>query len=139
LTVTDNLSGLIWEKKTDDGSDHDWDDLRTWGSSSDGDSTNADGTAFTQFLVNLNNAGFAGADDWRLPTLAELQTLVSGPYPCSPCIDPIVGLTQAGFYWTATPLASDPGYAWAVSFVVGSANFNNATALYYARAVRGGL
>src|SRR5688572_19751914 len=69
-TVTDNLTRLVWEKKTaSDGtanlSDaHDADNTYTWS----GLGLNADGSAFTDFLAGLNGSCFDGQCDWRLPT-----------------------------------------------------------------------
>src|SRR5262249_55765309 len=71
-TVTDKLTGLQWEKKTDDASVHDRDDRYSWGAGGAG----AAGTAYTSFLAALNGACFAGHCDWRLPTLTELQTIL---------------------------------------------------------------
>jgi hypothetical protein len=142
-TVTDNLTGLVWEKKTDDGSVHDWDNLYTW-TASDGDLTDEDGTAFTTFLSTLNTDGFAGANDWRLPTLAELQTILlpEPAYGCTdPCIDPVFGPYTHGYrYWTATTFTGSPYLAWHSSF----SEFNYVYAVYkdhnnYVRAVRGGF
>ena len=70
-TVTDNLTGLQWEQKTNDASVHDRMNNYTWSASG----TAADGTVFTTFLDTLNTVGcFAGHCDWRLPTRAELAT-----------------------------------------------------------------
>ena len=83
-TVKDNLTGLQWEQKTDDGTVHDKDNGYAWSVAV----SDADGPAFTDFLATLNGTHFAGQCDWRLPTRAELQTILPGPYPCaSPCID----------------------------------------------------
>jgi hypothetical protein len=61
-TVTDNLTGLQWEKKTDDSTVHDKDDRYSWSAGF----AAADGTAFTTFLPVLNGgACFAGQCDWR--------------------------------------------------------------------------
>lgn len=141
-TVTDNLTGLIWEQKTDDSTEHDKDNLRSWSTSDDADSTDEDGTVFTTFLsTGLNVAGFAGANGWRLPTLAELMTLVNQPYPCatSPCIDPAFVNTQSNTYWSATTNAGDPLNAWFVDFNDGSVDLSNKATSTYARAVRAGL
>jgi hypothetical protein len=68
----------------------------------------ADGQAFTIFLAALNSGGcFAGQCDWRLPTLAELETILQAmtPSPCdtSPCIDEeVFGPTVATYYWSDT-------------------------------------
>jgi hypothetical protein len=89
-TVTDSLTGLEWEKKTDDGGVHDKDDTSTWS------------TAIV-FVRDLNNVYFSLNADWRLPTVAELQTILSEPFPCttSPCIAPIFGPTIANDdYWS---------------------------------------
>jgi hypothetical protein len=135
-TVTDNLTGLVWEKKTDDSSEHDKDNVYTWGAAENG-------TAFTVFLSSLNaGGGFAGANGWRLPTFAELQTiLLPEPYPCvtSPCIDTAFGATQSNFYWSATTLSGVPSNAWYVTFYDGGVFSDSKTDLNYVRAVRGGL
>jgi len=147
-TVTDNVTGLQWEKKTDDGGVQDRDNRYTWTDTSDGDLTDPDGTAFTVFLANLNTEPcFAGHCDWRLPKVnrggdpAELETILLAPYPCgtSPCIDPIFGPTAAGLYWSATTYASYPSYAWGVYFNDGFVFYDSKAYTYYVRAVRAGL
>ena len=160
-TVTDNFNGLVWEKKGADVDIHNFITTQTW-STVAAPPYNGDGTAFTSFLAvaatSLNEVGFAGANDWRLPTFAELQTiLLPEPYPCvsNPCVDPLfntscTGLctvtacscTYSGYYWSATTSAGAPSYAWYVSFLDGSAfTFQyllNKTTSNRVRAVRGG-
>jgi hypothetical protein len=154
-SVTDNLSGLIWEKKTaadlaaNLADPHDADNTYEWSSGAPYAGT---GTAFTGFLKGLNTgAGFLAANDWRLPTLAELESLILD-YPCkgasgsvtcvcpsTPCIDPTFGATVANAYWSRTkylPAASD---AWAVSFENQDATHSAKVSSQFVRAVRGGL
>jgi hypothetical protein len=147
-TVTDNQTGLQWEKKTDDGGVHDMSNTYTWTNTSDGDYTDPDGTAFTVFLAALNRPPcFAGHCDWRLPKVnrdgdpAELETILLAPYPCVrfPCIDPIFGPTAAFTYWSATTIAVNPALAWYVDFFSGGVGFGNKDFDRYVRAVRAGL
>jgi hypothetical protein len=92
-TITDTQTRLTWElKDAADGfanydNPHDVDNLYTWSASS----VLPDGTAFTEFLGALNtctnpygNDGFAGHCDWRLPTVAELQTIFNPDAPGCP-------------------------------------------------------
>jgi len=144
-TVTDRLTGLQWEKKTEDGTEHDKDNLYSWSAAGTG---RGNGTAFANFLSALNGGGcfatgcFAGQCDWRLPTISELQTILLGPYPCttSPCIDQAVfGPTSTSFYWSATPVATVPDYAWLASFFSGLVSGYAKGNSINVRAVRAGL
>ena len=150
-TVTDGLTGLVWELKdnldnTPNYADpHDADNYYTWSTGSN----NEDGTAFTTFLTaGLNTPGFAGANGWRLPTLAELQSIVldfactSSMCSCGtrPCIDGTFGPTQADYYWSATSYVPNPNNARNVTFFVGDLDHEwGKTSTFPVRAVRGGL
>jgi hypothetical protein len=129
--VIDNLTGLQWEQKTDDGGFHDKDDVYSWYQ------------AYADFVAPFSDTAYA-RHDWRLPTVAELQTLLSQPFPCatSPCVDGAVGLTVAGDYWSATTLADNPDYAWGVYFGnanVSAVSYGIKTINNSVRMVRGGL
>ena len=142
-TVTDNLTGLVWEKKTNLGGVHNVANFYTW-TSNDDDASDEDGTVFTNFLATLNaDPGFAGANGWRLPTVFELQTiLLADPYPCgsSPCIDATFGPTLPVSYWSTTSGAKGlPSAAWDVDFDSGCVNCHTKISTFPARAVRGGL
>ena len=145
-TVTDNLNALVWEKKTtavgsgtDFGGDrHDVDNYYTL---STGPPYAENGTAYTDFLANLNaGGGFAGANGWRLPTFIELYTLGMHPYPCAanPCIDPVFGPTRSDqTYWSSTTQAR-PDFAWVIGFDNSQGAGDKVVGLPV-RAVRGGL
>ena len=126
--VKDNITGLIWEVKTDDGSIHDKDDSYTWYD------------AQSVFIASLNAEQFGGFSDWRLPTVKELSFIVnSGTY--NPAINTTYfSNTMSFYYWSFTTHAG--GYtdsAWCVAF--GDGYVGTAYKLYmgcYVRAVRGG-
>jgi uncharacterized protein DUF1566 len=137
-TVTDNLTALQWEKKTSDATVHDKDNSYSWTDTV----TAADGTAFTTFLAGLNGAGFAGQYDWRLPTLAELASIMQPLCPTAPCIDPIFDPIGALPYWSSTSDQVTPSYAWFVIFENGfpvSGPKSILASPWGARAVRGGF
>jgi uncharacterized protein DUF1566 len=145
-TITDNQTGLIWEKKSDDGSIHDKDNTYTWDD------------AFGVFIAGLNTATFAGQSDWRLPNRFELESLLdlgqenpsigsafntncglnsSGNPACAvvscSCTAPLA-------YWSSTTSVATPSFAWSVFFFLGGVNFDDkATTMNSVRAVRGGL
>jgi hypothetical protein len=62
-TITDHNTGLMWEKKSDDGSVHDIDTMYNWGN------------AFLMHVFSLNFTSFAGYNDWRLPNIRELVSI----------------------------------------------------------------
>ncbi len=149
-TVTDNLTGLVWEEKTNkDGianlaDPHDADNRYALSSNAAG---NPDGSAFTNFLATLNTTAFAGHTDWRLPTVVELRTILASPFQCSvgpPCVDAAFNngtssYTQSGYYWSSSFFTPSVGFAWFVNFNGGAVNLSSTTFQYGVRAVRGGF
>jgi hypothetical protein len=139
-TVTDNQTGLTWEKKSDDGSIHDKDDRYFWDD------------AFGVFIAGLNTASFAGHNDWRLPNRYELESMfdLTGGNPavgasfdngCIPaCSVATCSCTEPNTeYWASTTVAPTPAFAWVV-FSNGGVNFDHKTfSDASVRAVRGGL
>lgn len=135
-TVTDNLTALLWEQKTDDGGIHDKDNRPTWSASG----AAADGGVFTGFLATLNGACFAGQCDWRLPTLTELATLIETPCATDACVDAIFGATPPFFdlYWSASTDVFFATQAWGVQSSAGVTG-RGKQGMEFVRAVRGGL
>jgi len=113
-TVTDNRTGLMWQKKT------------------------ALGTYMWQeALKYCENLSLAGHDDWRLPNVRELQSIVDYGRR-NPSIDPVFGAVPLS-YWSASSCVAEPQYAWRVLFFIGSVLVNDKTeGGYSVRAVRSG-
>jgi hypothetical protein len=81
VMVRDNVTGLMWENKTNDGSIHDGSKVFTWCDRNAGNvyyigvcGTGAGDTATDTeaYIKALNDAKFGGFSDWRLPTAKEL-------------------------------------------------------------------
>jgi hypothetical protein len=141
--VRDNVTGLIWEVKTDDGSVHDKDNKYTWYDSNPdtngGDAgTPGEGTDTEDFINELNSSNYGGHSDWRLPTPEELQSIVDyGTY--YPTInDSYFPNTMSSYYWSSATSAYKSGHAWYVHFSGSYVGFHNKTNTYYVRAVRAG-
>ena len=132
--VKDNVTGLIWENKTNDGTIHDKDNKYTW-SDSFGVGTNT-----KDFIYALNSSHFGGYSDWRLPTITELAYIINYSVPSSgPTIDTgFFSNTVSSFYWSSTTYAFFTNYAWGVNFYYGYGTNYNKNSSYYVRAVRGG-
>ena len=139
-TVTDNNTGLMWEKKSADGTIHDKDTTYTWAN------------AFAVHIAGLNaGGGFAGHSDWRLPNVKELQSIVnyenfnpsvSSAFntSCSAtCTVLTCSCTAASNYWSSSTSANFPTLAWDVFFNFGLVSAVGKSNSIVVRAVRGGL
>lgn len=142
--IKDNVTGLIWENKTDDGTIHDKDNTYTWydsNASSNGGNAGfpGSGTDTEDFIKDLNDANFGGHADWRLPTIKELSYLVNNsiPHP-GPTIDATYfSDTRSSFFWSSSTLNEDNYSAWGMSFDYGYDDNNGKNVRACLRAVRG--
>ncbi|NOY09206.1 MAG: DUF1566 domain-containing protein [Spirochaetes bacterium] len=117
-TITDNLTGLMWEK-----------------------TPSATARIWTAALTYANGLALAGHDDWRLPNRKELRSLVN--YEES---NPSTWLNGQGFsnvqgdsYWSSTTYRPSTGVAWLVILDKGTLGFSGKNGTpYYVLAVRSG-
>ncbi len=93
---------------------------------------------------NVNfSGGFANYQDWRVPTIDELESIIAKKY--KPTIDRIAfPNTSPDFFWSSSLDTENDKYAWFVSFRHGNASYANIrrtyhvdTHYYYVRLVRG--
>ena len=151
--VRDNLRGLTWAGKTGDGGLHggnhryawfDSDPTRNGGENGGAGSIESCGntlggmTCTTEnYLAVVNASGYCGRTDWRLPTQAELLSLVQ-PDNANPAIDvSLFPNTIAVSYWSATTHAMYPINAWGVHFGYGAAHAGPKDVAHAVRLVRG--
>lgn len=130
----DNVTGLIWEIKTI-GADsiHHNQNKYTWQEARD------------TFIPQLNEARFGGFDDWRLPTIKELSTLVNPNganfrpgtnLPVAINVDYFPNTKRYPPYISANLDAQNPDYVWGITFSTGGVFWEDISDRYYVRAVR---
>jgi len=139
-TITDSQTQLMWEKKTTapgSGANlrdpRDVDNTYTW--------EDAKGDWLDQLngrlIANAGDGSFAGYTDWRLPTLAELQSILEPGNP--PRINAMYGANAAGPYWSASRRALGPSaIPWYLIFGNEIPVSVGKPFTFHVRAVRGG-
>lgn len=122
-TVTHKITGLVW-KRCAEG--------QAWNGST------CTGTAQTYASWADAVTASAGKGDWRLPTVAELVTIIEreNAYPAINAT--IFPNTPGSAFWTSTTSASELSYAWHVVFDLGHDYPYYKTATGHVRLVRGG-
>jgi hypothetical protein len=115
--IRDNVTGLEWQQATTP-------DKYTWQQALD-------------YVDDLNDSNYLGYDDWRLPSIEELSTLVAaGRY--NSAIGLVFSAVASG-YWSSTPRKGYTNYAWIMHFYHGVvANGYDKSYNFYVRAVRSG-
>jgi len=116
-TVTDNQTGLMWLKNAGLVSQRDWDRA-------------------INFCEGLKIAGY---NDWRLPTVKELFSLVdpSQYRPALPEGHPFTNVQSSG-YWSSSTYAFSTSSAWRVGMSYGYVYSNSKSSYHYVWPVRGG-
>ncbi len=115
-TITDNYTGLVWQKIQSVNT-------MTW----------------EQALVYANSSSLAGKTDWRLPNVKEIQSLndVSRHHPSfNTTYFPNV---LAGNYWSSTSMINTPTKAWDINVDYGIVSYNDKTISENVLLVRGGM
>jgi hypothetical protein len=123
-TVTDICLGLMWQQSSADVL-------------GDG-STPGDAVSWCKAMEYCENLTFAGHDDWRLPNLRELQTLVD--YGREEIMSDPIFHEGNDRYWSSTyryvRFNSASNQAWYVSMYKGEIGADTQGAQSYVRAVR---
>ena len=159
--VQDNITGLMWEVKTNDGGLRDRDWTYTWYSS---DPSLSGGISFIsdtgvgvgsdncsdrshcdtqQYVNDVNAAGLCGYNDWRMPTKRELFTIVHAGR-----VSPAINLgnfpntntaVSLGRYWSSTIYPRSPGNVYYINVNAGVVAISGGSSQEGAvRLVRGG-
>lgn len=127
-TVTHAKTGLMW-KKCAEGLDG--------ATCTTGMATTHTWQAALQLVETLNNGGgFATYNDWRVPNLKELHSIVERQ-----CIGPAINAaifpaTASSQYWSASPYAGSDTQAWHVNFNSGLDFISGKDTSHYVRLVR---
>ena len=127
----DNITGLMWEVKTDDGGLRDKDNLYSWynpdgningghaGTENGGNCSDAGNCDTEKYAASVNASGLCGYNDWRLPNVSEMHSIYSSPsrdltyFPTMIADAPRTAVA----YWTSSTSAIDNTNAWIMDFL----------------------
>ena len=117
--VTDNKTGLQWQDDYSDNGGY------------------IKSAKWTDAIVYCESLSLGGYDDWRLPNIIELRSIVDRSL-VNPAIDPTFLSVTSYFYWSSTAHTYYAGGVWVVDFSDGNSNDYSKSHTYYVRCVRGG-
>ena len=125
-TVLDNNTGLMW-KRCAEGLSGSVCDVGT-----------ATAYNWQEALGVVNNYTFAGFNDWRLPNIKELNSIVAYDRYTPAINSTIFPNTPSDWFWSSSPDAFLTSYAWRLNFDDGNSSNIHRSNNYYVRLVRGG-
>ncbi|MCC2604506.1 Lcl C-terminal domain-containing protein [Planctobacterium marinum] len=154
--VRDNVTGLIWELKTNDAGLHDVDNTYSWVSSTTSEENQNDSASCTiancntaAFVEAVNAEGLCGFYDWRIPTHNELMSIMHFGESGGTFVDrdyfpfnsPDTSVPT--WYWTNVQNVDGASgdtlqNSWAIDFSSGNDNFLLKSSENYLRLVRAG-
>ena len=114
--VTDNQTGLQWQDDTDAKNI-----TKTW----------------TEAIAYCENLSLGGYDDWRLPNINELKSIVDRSKSNPAIVDGFANFSS-NYYWSSTTQVGDESDAWYVRFGRGGVYSDGKNGNYYVRCVRAG-
>ena len=111
-TVTDTTTGLIWQKTSQKKMS--WEDA----------------------LIYCNSLKLAGYDDWRLPNIKELWSIINIDSDDSVINEEYFLKTYPSEYWSSTSQINQSENAWFTDFKSGVVSYDDKSEMFYVRAVR---
>lgn len=124
-TATHMTTGLTWKRCAE-------------GQSWSGSTCTGTAQTYTWAAATALTGTFGGKSDWRLPTIAELVTIVERDIT-NPSINPTVfPSTSAYYFWSGTTYAGSSDNARFVDFGSGNNFYYDKTSSFPVRLVRGG-
>jgi hypothetical protein len=151
VCVSDQLTGLLWEQKTDSVGLRSWRNTYSWfnptqshremdyrGTPNVGQCSDSDCDTWA-YVAAVNAAVYCGFDDWRLPSRDELFSISDLRKAKNP---PTIHMTtfpytKSAEYWSIHDYSFQPDSAWAWSFRYGHDRVDWKNAAKYVRLVRG--
>lgn len=147
----DVVTGLTWELKSDEPGLHDWRNTYSWfdpdeandeldyrGTPDGGDCVASDCDT-TGFVRAVNEAGYCGYNDWRVPSRDELHSISDLRRARSPPTTDreYFPYTQADEYWSSNDYSFQFDTAWAWNFRYGHDRVDWKKSAKFVRLVRG--
>ena len=131
-TVLDTRTGLVWMRCALGQS---WDAQQQ---QCTGTPTTYDWKGALNAVQTLDQNGFAGYKDWRLPNFRALTSIVR--FSChNPAInEKAFPGTPSDKFWSSSPVVAAYGTAWVVDFLTGHATYYATASKYDVRLVRAG-
>jgi hypothetical protein len=115
-TVTDNFTGLVWQK-VKPTSTYTWEEA----------------------LAYANDLSLANFTDWRLPNIKELQSLNDESLFKPSFNKTLFTSISSGNFWSSTTLIQSTGKAWDINVDYGIVSYNDKTLKENVLCVRGGV
>lgn len=123
--VMDKNTGLTWELKTTDNSIHNREKDYRWG----GIGAEKTGSGFfddwNALITQSNKEKLCGFNDWRVPTIAELKSLVIANEQGLRINTQYFFDTKDSPYWSSSAYVNYPEHAQTVHFGTGNSDYYN--------------
>ena len=140
----DNVTGLVWEVKTSIPGVHHQNITYQWGglTAIGRKHPNRIGTyyypSWNELVNGSNNENLCGFNDWRLPTVSELLSIVNKGSSNITIDANYFPSFNSNWYWSSSPYANSENSAWIVKLYGGYVNGNLRWGVHHVMLVRSG-